>query len=48
MKNITKTNLEDSYKDIRGMEDKLLGELCSRDYHSMKTGNIPILDIVEI
>lgn len=48
MKNITKTNLEDSYKDIRGMEDKLLRELCSRDYHSKKTGNIPIFDIDEI
>ena len=48
MKNVSTVNPEDSYKDIREMEHKLLAELCSRDYDSIKKGISPIFDIDEI
>jgi len=40
--------LESSLKDVQILQDKLLKELCSRDYSSKRLGKVPIFDIDDI
>ena len=41
-------DFDNSYKDIQILQDRLLKELCSLDYHSKRLGKVPIFDIDEI
>jgi hypothetical protein len=41
-------DLENSQDNIQFLQDRLLKDLCSRDYHSKQSGNMPIFDIEDI
>jgi hypothetical protein len=41
-------DFDNSYKDVQKLQDRLLKELCSRDYHSRQLGNVPLFDIHDI
>lgn len=48
MKDLSSTDLENSQHNVQILQDRLLKELCSRDYHSKRLGNAPIFDIDDI
>ena len=37
-----------SSEDVQILQDRLLKELCSRDYHSKQLGKVPVFDIDDI
>jgi hypothetical protein len=41
-------DFDNSYKDVQILQDRVLKELCSRDYHSRQLGNVPLFDIDDI
>src|SRR5688572_27694647 len=41
-------DFDNSYNDVQILQDRLLKELCSRDYHSRQLGNVPLFDIDDI
>ena len=47
-KDLTKKELENSPDNVQVLQGRLLKELCSRDYHSKQSGNMPIFDIQDI
>jgi hypothetical protein len=48
LKDRTNRELKNSPDKVQVLQDRLLKELCSRDYHSKESGNIPIFDIQDI
>lgn len=48
MKDLHSKDLENSQNNVQILQDRLLKELCSRDYHSKRLGNAPIFDIDDI
>jgi hypothetical protein len=48
MKDLHSKDLGNSQKNVQILQDRLLKELCSRDYHSKRLGNAPIFDIDDI
>lgn len=48
MKGLDSKNLGNSQNNVQILQDRLLKELCSRDYHSKRLGNAPIFDIDDI
>ena len=40
--------MENSQPNVQILQDRLLKELCSRDYHSKRSGNASIFDIDDI
>ncbi len=48
MKDLHSIDLENSQNNVQILQDRLLKELCSRDYHSKRLGNAPIFDIDDI
>ena len=44
----TNRELKNSPDKVQVLQDRLLKELCSRDYHSKQSGNMPIFDIQDI
>ena len=48
MKDLHSIDLENSQDNVQILQDRLLKELCSRDYHSKRLGNTPIFDIDDI
>lgn len=48
MKDLDSKNLGNSQNNVQILQDRLLKELCSRDYHSKRLGNAPIFDIDDI
>jgi hypothetical protein len=40
--------LENSQHDVQILQDRLVKELCSRDYHSKQSRNISIVDIDDL
>ena len=48
MKDQHSRDFENSFNDVQRLEDRLLKELCSRDYHSRQLGNVPLFDIDDI
>ncbi|HJU59565.1 MAG TPA: hypothetical protein VJ583_07430, partial [Nitrososphaeraceae archaeon] len=45
---LSNRDLENSQHNIQILQDRLLKELCSRDYHSKQLGNISIFDVDDI
>jgi hypothetical protein len=48
MKDIYSIDSENFQNKVQILQDRLLKELCSRDYHSKRLGNAPIFDIDDI
>ena len=48
MKDLHSMDLENSQDNVQILQDRLLKELCSRDYHTKRLGNAPIFDIDDI
>ena len=48
LKDRTNRELKNSPDKVQVLQDRLLKELCSRDYHSKESGNMPIFDIQDI
>ncbi len=48
MKDQHTIDFEKSQNAVQILQDRLLKELCSRDYHSKRLGKVPIFDIDEI
>ena len=48
MKDLHSKDLGNSQNNVQILQDRLLKELCSRDYHSKRLGNAPIFDIDDI
>ena len=48
MKDQHTLDFEKSQNPVQILQDRLLKELCSRDYHSKRLGKVPIFDIDEI
>ena len=48
MKDLSSTDLENSQHNVQILQDRLLKELCSRDYHSKRSGNPSLFDIDDI
>ena len=48
MKDQHSRDFETPHNDVQILQDRLLKELCSRDYHSRQLGNVPLFDIDDI
>ena len=48
MKDQHSRDFENSHNDVQILQDRLLKELCSRDYHSKRLGKLPVFDINDI
>jgi hypothetical protein len=48
MKDHHSRDFENSHNDVQILQDRLLKELCSRDYHSKRLGKLPVFDINDI
>lgn len=48
MKDLHSIDSENFQNTVQILQDRLLKELCSRDYHSKRLGNAPIFDIDDI
>jgi hypothetical protein len=48
MKDLHSMDLENSQNKVQILQDRLLKELCSRDYHTKRLVNAPIFDIDDI
>ncbi len=48
MKDQHSRDFENSHNDVQILQDRLLKELCSRDYHSKRLGKLPVFDIDDI
>lgn len=48
MKDQHSRDFENSHNDVQILQDRLLKELCSRDYHSKRLGKLPGFDINDI
>ena len=48
LKNWANRELKNSPDNVQVLQGRLLKELCSRDYHSKQSGNMPIFDIQDI
>jgi hypothetical protein len=47
-KDRTNRELKNSPDNVQVLQGRLLKELCSRDYHSKQSGNMPLFDIQDI
>lgn len=48
MKDQHSRDFENSHNDVQILQDRLLKELCSRDYHSKRLGKLPVFDINDL
>jgi hypothetical protein len=48
LKDLSNRDLENPQHNVQILQDRLLKELCSRDYHSKQSDNISIVDIDDL